>query len=208
MSISTYASFLAFALALVLMPGPDFAVVTKNTLVGGRRRGGWSAVGVATSNSLQGAAAVAGLGALIVHLQPLFETLRWAGVVYLLMLAGQALRSALRGDYTAASRDTPDGTGRFKGWRQGFLSNITNPKVLLFYLAVLPQFLGPHAAVWVLLVFALSHAMMSLLYLLSLVTGLNRAHRVLSRRNVRRGLDIATGSALIGFSARLVAEQA
>lgn len=95
---------------------------------------------------------------------------------------------------------------RSKGGGQGFLSNITNPKVLVFYLAVLPQFLGPHASIAVLALFALSHATLSLLYLSVLVTGLSRARRVLASRRVRRALDVATGSALVGFSAKLATE--
>ena len=71
MTWSTYASFLAFAIVLALVPGPDCAVVTRNTLVSGRVRGRWCAVGVATSNALQGTAAAAGLGVLIVRAQPL-----------------------------------------------------------------------------------------------------------------------------------------
>ncbi len=208
MTWSAYGSFLAFAVVLVLAPGPDFAVVTKNTLAGGRRRGAWSAAGVASSNAVQGAAAAAGLGAVIVRVEPLFEAIKWAGIAYLLILGVQAFRSALRGNYQPQSA-TGHNTGRpLKGWRQGFLSNITNPKVLVFYLAVLPQFLGPHARIATLLMFALSHAALSLLYLLVLVTGLNRARRVLAQRRVRRTLDIATGSALLGFSAKLATEHA
>ena len=93
-----------------------------------------------------------------------------------------------------------------KGWRQGFLSNITNPKVLVFYLAVLPQFLGPHAPPAALLLFALSHATLSLTYLLLLVRGLDRLRAVLTRRRVRRAMDAATGTALVAFGARLAVE--
>ena len=75
MSWSSYGSFLVFALVLILIPGPDFAVVTRNTLASGRRRGVWSAVGVTGSNAVQGVAASAGLGALVVRSQPLFETI-------------------------------------------------------------------------------------------------------------------------------------
>ena len=77
MSWHAYATFLTFATVVVLIPGPDFAVVTGNTVTGGRRRGMWSAVGVSTSNAIQGAAAVAGLGALIVRAQPVFHTIKW-----------------------------------------------------------------------------------------------------------------------------------
>lgn len=209
MTWAAYGSFLAVAAVLVLVPGPDFAVVTRNTLAAGRRRGAWSAVGVASSNALQGAAAAGGLGAVIVRSQPLFQALRWAGIAYLVFLGVQALRSALIGRYSPLDdeRDLPVGQ-HIAGWRQGFLSNITNPKVLVFYLAVLPQFLGPGAPPAVLLVFALSHALLSLLYLLVLVAGLHRARRVFSRRRVRQALDAVTGTALLGFSARLATEQA
>jgi threonine/homoserine/homoserine lactone efflux protein len=202
MTWTTYGSFLIFAVVLVLVPGPDFAVITKNTLAGGRRRGSWSAAGVATSNAVQGLAAAAGLGALVTRAQPVFQAIKWAGIAYLAFLGVQALRSALAGRY--ASADEPAGPGA--GWRQGFLSNITNPKVLVFYLAVLPQFLGPDAPLGALLLLALSHAALSLVYLLVVVTGIARAKRVLTRRNVRRALDAGTGAALLGFSAKLATE--
>src|SRR4051812_7832150 len=183
MTWSAYGSFLIFAIVLVLVPGPDFAVITKNTLAGGRRRGTWSAAGVASSNAVQGLAAAAGLGALVTRAQPVFQAIKWAGIAYLAFLGIQALRSAWAGRYAESVAGDAG-----SGWRQGFLSNITNPKVLVFYLAVLPQFLGPDAPLSALLVLALSHAALSLLYLLVVVAGLNRARRLLARRAVRRAL--------------------
>jgi threonine/homoserine/homoserine lactone efflux protein len=204
---SSYGSFLVFAVVLVLVPGPDFAVVTKNTLAAGRWRGAWCAGGVAGSNAVQGAAAATGLGAVLVRVQPLFETIRWAGIAYLGFLGVQAFRSAIRGDYPPIEAgERPAAGAAFGGWRQGFCSNITNPKVLVFYLAVLPQFIGVGTGTPVLLVFALSHAVLSLLYLLGLTAVLHRVRAVLTRRRVRRWLDAVTGTALLGFGARLAAE--
>lgn len=207
MTWSRYGEFLAFAVLLVLVPGPDFAVVTKNTLVGGRVRGGWTALGVATSNLAQGTAAACGLGALIIRAQPVFEAIKWAGVAYLAFLGAQAIRSAIRGRYEHLETGGPGAAGPvFAGWRQGFLSNITNPKVLVFYLAVLPQFLTATAGPGWLLAFAWSHAVLSLAYLLALSAGLHSARTLLSHRKVRRSLDAATGTVLLGFSARLATE--
>jgi threonine/homoserine/homoserine lactone efflux protein len=203
-----YGTFVVFAAVLVLVPGPDFTVVVKNTLSGGRRRGGWCAVGVTASNVVQGVAAAAGLAALVVRVEPLFETIRWVGIAYLAWLGVQALRSAVRGRYPAPDPAVVLPGQALAGFRQGFLSNITNPKVLAFYLAVLPQFLGPEAAVPVLAAFALTHAVLGLGYLLALVGGLDRARAVLSRRPVRRALDGLTGCALLGFGARLAVERA
>ncbi|MCW3815400.1 LysE family translocator [Micromonospora sp. DR5-3] len=209
MSWSSYASFLVFATVLILIPGPDFAVVTRNTLATGRQRGRWSALGVTASNAVQGVTAAAGLGALIVRSQPLFETIRWAGVAYLAYLGVQACRSAWRGDYAPLAGDAVTAPGQaLTGFRQGFLSNITNPKVLAFYLAVLPQFVGGSASLGALLAFALSHAVLSLAYLLVLVAALNRARELLSRRRVRRWLDGLTGVALLGFGTRLALARA
>ncbi len=205
MNWSAYATYVGFAIMLVLVPGADFAVVTRNALVGGAARGRSCAAGVACSNATQGIAAATGLGVIIVRVQPLFETIRWLGIGYLILLAVRALRSAVRGEY-AADDEGATGTGRWGGFRQGYLSNITNPKVLVFYLAVLPQFLGPDTPIVVLATFALTHAVLGLLYLSTLVAFVSRARRFFTRR-VRRGMDVATGVALLGFGARLAVER-
>jgi threonine/homoserine/homoserine lactone efflux protein len=87
-------SFLLVAVVLVLLPGPDFAAVAKNTLAGGRLRAWSRAVRVTCSNAVQGVAVATGLGAVCV--QPLFEAIKWAGIPYLVL---QALRSAAAGRY-------------------------------------------------------------------------------------------------------------
>jgi threonine/homoserine/homoserine lactone efflux protein len=191
---------------LIVIPGPDFAVVTKNTLVGGRRRGRWTALGISSSNFLQGTAAALGLSALIVKVQPVFQAIKWAGVAYLVFLGAQAIRSAIRGQYAPLDDDEAPTGASVAGWRQGFISNITNPKVLVFYLAVLPQFITPGAGLGWLLVLAWSHAVIGLAYLFVLITGLHSVRRLLVRRKVRRGLDATTGAVLLGFSAKLATE--
>jgi threonine/homoserine/homoserine lactone efflux protein len=138
----------------------------------------------------------------VVAAQPVFTAIKWAGVAYLFWLGAQALRSAWRGHYPDPSGAGTGGTA-LAGWRQGFLSNITNPKVLVFYLAVLPQFLPPDPPFWQLAALALTHAVLSLAYLLLLVAGLHRVRDVLVRRPVRRALDAATGTVLLGFGAVL-----
>ena len=87
MSPSSYLAFALLALVVVLAPGPDFAVVVRNTLAGGRTRGLATASGVATACAVQGTAAALCLGAMIAATQPLFQAIRWAGVAYLAWLA-------------------------------------------------------------------------------------------------------------------------
>jgi threonine/homoserine/homoserine lactone efflux protein len=209
-SWSNYGEFLLFAIVLILVPGPDFAVVTKNTLVSGSRRGRWTVAGVFSSALVQGTAAAAGLSAFVVRAQPVFETVKWVGVCYLAFLGVQAIRSAVRGRYPQPDATATTGAPRSReaigGFRQGFISNITNPKVLLFYLAVLPQFLRPGASPAWLLAFAWSHALMTVIYLQVVVSCLHWLRPVMARRRVRRAMDGATGAVLLGFSARLAAE--
>lgn len=206
--MSAYLQFLAFAALLVIVPGADFTVVVRNTLTGGARRGAWASAGVACSNVVQGAAAVAGLGAVVVRIEPLFQAVKWAGIAYLGYLAVQSFRSFRRGEYEPlpSTPGDPSRTGR-GGFHQGFLSNITNPKVLVFYLAVLPQFLGPHSDPAAMAAFAVSHALLSCAYLLLVVAALHRVRRLFSRRAVRRALDAATGTVLLAFGVRLALEQ-
>jgi len=207
MNGAAYWSFVVFAVVLIIAPGPDFAVVVRNSLAGGRVRGAWCALGVATSNVIQGTAAAAGLGILIVRIEPLMVTIRWAGIAYLVLLAAQAIRSALHGRYPILTEDQDRRGGALRGWRQGFLSNITNPKVLVFYLAVLPQFLSPSAGIPVLMLFALTHAVLGLAWSLGLVAFLHGARTMLGRRSVRRGMDAVTGVALLGFGTKLAFER-
>ncbi|SDY47060.1 Threonine/homoserine/homoserine lactone efflux protein [Modestobacter sp. DSM 44400] len=207
MTSTGYVTFLVFATVLVLVPGPDFAVVVRNTLAGGRARGMWSTLGVVSAAVLQGVAAAAGLGALVLRVEPVFQAIRWAGIAYLVVLAAQSLRSAVRGDYAPLDGGRAGRGSAWAGWRQGFLSNITNPKVLVFYLAVLPQFLSPGAGIGLLIGYALSHAALGLIYLTGLTLLLSRARRLLARRAVRRGLDAATGVVLLAFGARLALER-
>ncbi|WP_199432749.1 LysE family translocator [Qaidamihabitans albus] len=206
MTWSSYGSYLVFVVIVVLAPGPDTMVTLKNSLAGGFRGGLLATSGIAFGNVLQGTAVALGLGALIVRSQPVFTTLRWLGVAYLCYLGFQALRSAWRGDYRAMEEASGRATG-FRRWREGFLSNVTNPKVLALYLSVLPQFLDPvHGTAFDALLLAYTVAVLGALWLLLLLLFVHRVRGWLKRRRVRRTLDAVTGGTLVGFGVALAAE--
>ncbi|OZM73843.1 lysine transporter LysE [Amycolatopsis antarctica] len=207
MTWSVYGSYLAVVVLVVLVPGPDTAVVLKNSVAGGARGGLLSSLGIFTGNAVQGTAAALGLGAVIAHSQPVFTTLRWLGVAYLCYLGVQALRGAWRGEYPALDDAASSRSGGFRRFREGFLSNVTNPKVLVLYLSVLPQFLDPATTgTWQALLLAYTVAVLGGLWLLVLLFFVHRVRVWLRRRTVRRSLDAVTGTALIGFGAVLAAE--
>ncbi|SIR77075.1 LysE family translocator [Williamsia sterculiae] len=206
MDWGTYGAFVAFVSIIILIPGPDVAVTIKNTLVGGRRQGAAAIVGIAIASLVQSTAAATGLSVLVTRAEPVFLAIKWVGAAYLCYLAFQALRSAWRGDVATSSDAAGGRPSVMTGMRQGFLCNITNPKIIAFYLAVLPQFLGSDPTPAGAALYAVSLPVFGSLYLMVLVTGVDRARAVFARRRVRRVMDSITGIALLGFGARLVAE--
>lgn len=204
--MTQYLSFVAFAAVVAVAPGPDTFLTLRSSVVGGRARGAWTAIGICTAGAVQGVLAAAGLGAVVVHVEPLFQAIRWLGVAYLLYLGVVALRSAL-------SRDGAWAVGGVSGpvqrpWRAlaaGFLCNITNPKVLLFNLAVLPQFLAAGTGTATFIAYALTLTALGAVVLFAIVLATEIARGAVQRTRVRRGIDGGTGAAMLGFAGALAA---
>jgi threonine/homoserine/homoserine lactone efflux protein len=140
--------FLAFVLAglaLNIIPGADMTFVMASAARGGTRSGLAAALGIGAGALVHIAAAVIGLSALIASSQTAFAAVKWAGAAFLLYLAFTMVRSG--GGGAAAEEARPVPTSDWKIFRAGALVNILNPKVGLFFLAFLPQFVDPHAAV-------------------------------------------------------------
>lgn len=139
----------AFALAVVvlmLIPGPNVALTLANTVAFGRRHGFLTILGTSSAMVVHLAATAAGMTALLGLLGEWFESLRWAGVVYLVILGIRAWRAPVA-DPGAPDLGAPDlgAIGVRPGHlvARGFAVSLTNPKVLLFYGAFFPQFLDP-----------------------------------------------------------------
>jgi threonine/homoserine/homoserine lactone efflux protein len=147
--------FIAFAtagLALNLVPGADMTFVIASAARGGVRKGLAAALGIGAGALVHVLAAVVGLSALIASSQTAFTVLKWIGAAYLLYIAIGLIRDdpAARGD-----RSQPVPASSFAIFRKGALVNILNPKVGVFFLAFLPQFVDADAAVPALQIFAL-----------------------------------------------------
>jgi threonine/homoserine/homoserine lactone efflux protein len=182
-------------------------IVLKNSLAGGSRGGLIATFGIFVGNIIQGSAAVLGLGVLIARSQPIFITLKWIGAAYLAYLGFQALRGAWRGKYEGLEDARRTRASGFRRWREGFLSNVTNPKVLVLYLSVLPQFLDPTTTnIGDGLLLAYTVAVLGGLWQLVLMFFVHRVREWVGKRKVRRALDGVTGAALIGFGTALALE--
>lgn len=188
-------AYLIVVISVVAMPGVDVLVTLRNTLAAGRRAGLGTVLGVAAGSSVQAVLASVGVGALIVRVQPLFQVIKWAGVAYLVWLGVSALRSALAGSYAEVD-DTAD-SGLARGFRTGALTNLTNPKMLVFYLALLPQFVAPTAPVAVWLGHALMLPAIGSAWLAVIVLGATKARQTLLRRRTRRVIDAVSGGGCV-----------
>jgi threonine/homoserine/homoserine lactone efflux protein len=133
------ALFMAATLALNLAPGPDMLYVSTRSLTQGRRAGVISALGIAAGTIVHMIAIAAGLAALLRALPLAYDIVRFAGAAYLIWLGAQALR----GKAGPASGKPLDRESEWAVFRQGAVTNILNPKVALFFLAFLPQFVDP-----------------------------------------------------------------
>ncbi len=143
MSLHSYLLFVLAAVALILVPGPDMMYMLGRCLAQGRRAGILSAIGFNLGGYVHLTAAVRGLSAILTTSATAFTVVKWIGATYLAYLGLSALWSkqgplAVETDATAGRR------GRTILW-QAFLSDVLNPKVALFFLALLPQFVDRNA---------------------------------------------------------------
>ncbi|KAA1380336.1 LysE family translocator [Aeromicrobium fastidiosum] len=205
--MTEYVTFVAFAALLAVAPGPDSFLTLRATVAGGRRRGLVTAAGITTAGAIQGLLAATGLGAVLLHAEPVFLAIRWAGVAYLTWLGVTAIRDALRRDGSVWTVGASGATvSARRAFRQGFVCNITNPKVLAFNLAVLPQFVGDDPGVPVLLAYALTLVGIGAIVLVTLVQLGSLATDRLTRPAFRRGVDGVTGVVMLGFATALAVE--
>ena len=135
--------FAATVFVVNATPGVDFAFTVTRTLQGGTRAGIAAALGIVTGCVLHALAAAFGLAALIAASATAFSILKWAGAAYLLWLAVGMLRAAARPQHGAAAQaiETAPAGAHGRTFRDGLLTNALNPKIALFFLALLPQFI-------------------------------------------------------------------
>ncbi|MBI4032232.1 LysE family transporter [Candidatus Berkelbacteria bacterium] len=130
-------------LLAVMSPGPDFALVTRNSLVYSRRTGVYSAVGIALGILVHIAYSLAGIGLVISKSILLFTTIKWIGALYLIWIGWQALKTPAHDPSRSAVHRQADVAPR-RAVTMGFLTNVLNPKATLFFLALFTQVIDPH----------------------------------------------------------------
>lgn len=203
---------LAFTLLAALMtmsPGADTLLVVRNVLRGGRRDGIATTLGICSGLYVHALLSSLGVSVILMHSATAFLALKIAGAVYLVWLGVQSLRAAARGGMTAAQAEpTAARVSAGRSWREGFLTNLLNPKVIVFYLALLPQFISPGDAVLAksLLLTAI-HAVLGIIWFTIVSFLVDRSRRFLLRPLMRRWIDAVCGCFLVALGLRLAMQR-
>lgn len=204
MSWSAVLAWSGLAALLTITPGVDMALVARSALADGRRAALWTTGGIVSGLLVWASASAVGVAALLAASATAYDALRLAGAAYLVWLGVRSIARAGTPPPPAAA----DPRGGRSAYATGLLSNLANPKIVVFYSTVLPGFVpeGESVLAWSLLLAAI-HAGMGLVWLSAYAWALHRARGVLERPRVRRTLDHATGAVLVALGLRLAAEQ-
>ena len=209
------AATIAFSLAALLLtitPGLDTMFVARTAMASGARAGVVGGLGVCLGTLTWAAASAAGLTTLLAASHLAYDVLRFIGAAYLTFVGVRMLWASRRRARTEPAVENP-GTGWTPGstgvtpaqaFRTGLLTNLLNPKVGVFYVTLLPQFIPAHAPVFAFsMLLASIHAAEGMAWFAVLVMAMSRIRRWLRRDRVRRTLDRLTALVFIGFGAKL-----
>jgi RhtB (resistance to homoserine/threonine) family protein len=195
---------LAVLALLTVSPGADMALVAKITLERGRGAALLATLGICSGLLVHATASALGLSVILATSAEAFTILKLAGAAYLAYLGVQALRGSFRRD----AAEMPSSRRRANPYVQGVFSNVLNPKVAVFYLTFLPQFMSPGDNVLARsLAFAVAHSVMGIIWLSAYAYVLSRVSAVLGNTGVRRWLERVTGGVLITLGARLALDR-
>ncbi len=208
MNAASYAAFLAVSLLVICTPGQDTALTIRNTLLGGRRSGVATAAGVSCGQAIWTLATSAGLAVILVASGPLFLAVRLAGAAYLIYLG---VRSLIKAAARSASDDAAahGAAGRLPpraAYWQGLLSNLSNAKMVAFFISLLPQFAGPRPGFVMLALLGLNFCLLTLAWLIGYAFAIDRMKAMLMRGRVRRAMDALLGAVLVGLGLRMTRE--
>ncbi|MFW6374320.1 MAG: LysE family translocator [Thermodesulfobacteriota bacterium] len=202
-------AFTLVAAALTVTPGADTLLVLRNVLRGSRTDGLVTTLGICSGLFVHALLSALGVSVILMHSAALFYWVKALGALYLMWLGWQSLRQAIKQPADLHIQDTPAGAPvpTRNCFLEGFLTNILNPKVAVFYLAFLPQFIGPDDPV-VIKSTALAgiHYLLSIIWLGFLSVFLDRMRQWIIHSGVRRWLDGVCGTLLMALGIRLALE--
>ena len=189
---------------LTISPGADMALIARTTIARGRGAAFLTSLGICSGLLVHATASALGLSVVLATSADAFTIVKLVGAAYLAYLGVRSVRDS----FGAATVETPHVARRGTSFLQGLLNNVLNPKVAVFYLTFLPQFIDPSGNVLAQsIAFAFAHALMGIAWLSAYAYVLARLSSFFARGGVRRWLERVTGAVLIGLGVRLAFER-
>ncbi|MEV0298470.1 LysE family translocator [Nocardia sp. NPDC050710] len=200
-----------FALGGVMLlgamsPGPDFLIVIRNAAVSGRRAGMASAAGVALGVFAWSLVTAIGIASVLAASAVAYTAVKLVGATYLAFLGIRALLAARRGDYELSEAVGPKRRGIRAAFCQGLLNNLLNPKVAVFFIALVPQFVPAAPSLLDTIEVGILATLVSLIWFTLVANGIGALRHVFTRTRVRRTLDAAMGSVMVGLGIRIAVQ--
>ena len=206
-------TFLLAITLLTMIPGVDTLMVIRNSVRGGWRDGAVTSLGICCGLFVHATVSAIGISVILLQTAWAFALLKLVGAGYLMWLGATTLiRSRQQPSYAIPESLTPPARkqGDWRSFREGFLSNVLNPKTILFYMAFLPQFIDPQrSALAQSLLLAGIHFMLAMIWQCLVAWGVTHTKRRFSQRTASAGrlFQGVTGSILLAIGARLAVEQ-
>ncbi|MGZ2591686.1 LysE family translocator [Staphylococcus borealis] len=199
-------TFISITLLIIIVPGPDFLIVMKNTIHSGKVNGAMSALGITSAHVIYSSLAVLGIIYILTSLYYIFLIIKILGACYLVYLGVQSIRTARQSMNFNTTRIGIDDVSYFTSYRQGFISTILNPKALLYYVSVLPQFLstGGIEVKSQVAILSIIVIIVILIWFLFRVFVFQYIKLLFSQPKIKAAFDYMVGIILIGLSIHLL----
>lgn len=207
MYIQNVEAFLIAITILTLTPGVDTALVIKNTTRSGVKDGCVTSFGICAGLFIHAAFSAIGISAILLQSAQLFMVVKWIGALYLIWLGISSLKATFSGVKGLDIKMT-DGSRSFsprRSLREGFLSNVLNPKTAVFYLAFLPQFINPeHSPFLQSLLMAGIHFVIAMVWQSGVAMAVTSAQKLMKSSAMLTWMEGVTGSVLIALGIKLM----
>lgn len=201
--------FVLMCIFLIILPGPDTAIVTKNTLIHHRMGGLKTSVGIVCALLIHTAAAVLGLSAIILKSAVLFSIFKYAGAVYLIYLGVKILWSLIKKeDTTKVEINTKNQIENKSCFKQGFFTDLLNPKVAIFFLSFFPQFVESESTFLPFLIMGITFTLLSAIWLFIYVYLVHQISAFMKKTITKNIIEGITGTVIVGFGIKLALEKA
>lgn len=202
--------FVLMCIFVIILPGPDTAIVTKNTITAGKAGGLKTVFGICCALLIHTSAAVLGLSALIVKSAFLFSIFKYVGAIYLIYLGVRTLCSLKKKEVAASVEINSIGTSVSSTcYKQGFLTNLLNPKVAILFLTFFPQFVESKSNTFLpFLTMGMIYILLTIIWSILYVYLIHQISTFMKKPKTQSMIEGITGTILVGFGIKLFLEKA